>query len=77
MAFAMNVGLIQQNPLLGIKDAFLMPKTMNMPTLNPSELPAFMKNLNQASIKFETRCLIEFQLHTMVRPSEASGRVLG
>jgi len=73
MAFAMNVGLIQQNPLLGIKDAFLMPKTTNMPTLSPSELPAFMKNLNQASIKFETRCLIEFQLHTMVRPSEAPG----
>jgi integrase len=73
MSFAVNVGLIQQNPLLGIKDAFLVPKKMNMPTLNPSELPALMKNLYQASMKFETRRLIEFQLHTMTRPSEASG----
>jgi integrase len=73
MTFALNVGLIDQNPLLGIKEAFLVPKKNNMPTLSPSELPALMKDLYKASIKFETRCLIEFQLHTMVRPSEAAG----
>ncbi|MCU7859491.1 MAG: tyrosine-type recombinase/integrase, partial [Candidatus Thiodiazotropha sp. (ex Lucinoma kastoroae)] len=29
--------------------------------------------LSTASIKYTTRCLIEWQLHTMVRPSEAAG----
>jgi integrase len=32
-----------------------------------------MTALSQASIKLTTRCLIEWQLHTMVRPSEAAG----
>ena len=32
-----------------------------------------MKCLSIASIKFQTRCLIEWQLHTITRPSEASG----
>ena len=32
-----------------------------------------MKALSIASIKLTTRCLIEWQLHTMVRPGEAAG----
>jgi integrase len=32
-----------------------------------------MAALSKASIKLTTRCLIEWQLHTMVRPSEAAG----
>ncbi|TXK93188.1 hypothetical protein BMR10_16430 [Methylococcaceae bacterium CS4] len=32
-----------------------------------------MSTLSRASIKLTTRCLIEWQLHTMVRPSEAAG----
>lgn len=32
-----------------------------------------MATLSVASIKTTTRCLIEWQLHTMVRPSEAAG----
>jgi len=31
-----------------------------------------MKALNYASIKIVTRCLIEWQLHTMARPREAA-----
>jgi integrase len=44
-----------------------------MPTLTPEELPELMKALSTASIKLVTRFLIEWQLHTMVRPSEAAG----
>ena len=44
-----------------------------MPTLKPDQLPALMTILNRASIKLTTRCLIEWQLHTMTRPSEAAG----
>jgi integrase len=44
-----------------------------MPSLKPKELPELMKAINYSSIKLVTRCLIEWQLHTMVRPSEAAG----
>ena len=73
MNFAVNTGLAQANPLYGIKSAFQKPKKNLMPSLKPNELPELMDALNYASIKLVTRCLIEWQLHTMVRPSEAVG----
>ena len=73
MIFAVNTGLIHHNPLAGISKAFETPTKKNMPTLQPDELPDLMKALSIASIKLTTRCLIEWQLHTMVRPSEAAG----
>ncbi|MGK0270710.1 MAG: integrase [Cocleimonas sp.] len=71
MVFAVNTGIIHSNPLAGIKAAFQNPTKQNMPTIKPLELPSFMKNLSIASIKLVTRYLIEWQLHTMVRPGEA------
>jgi integrase len=44
-----------------------------MPTLKPDQLPELMQTLNRANIKLVTRCLIEWQLHTMSRPAEAAG----
>jgi integrase len=73
MTYAVNTGLIHANPLTGIRSAFKKPTKQNMPTLTPDELPEFLKALSYASIKLVTRCLIEWQLHTMVRPSEAAG----
>lgn len=73
MNFATNCGLIQANPLTGIKAAFKKPKKENMAALAPAELPELMSAIANASIKRTTRCLIEWQLHTMTRPSEASG----
>ncbi|AYA64180.1 integrase domain-containing protein [Alteromonas sp. RKMC-009] len=72
MVFAVNTGLIQSNPLSGIKAAFKTPQKKNFPTLKPNQLPMLMRALSTASIKIVTRCLIEWQLHTMVRPSEAA-----
>ncbi|WP_299022157.1 integrase domain-containing protein [uncultured Photobacterium sp.] len=72
MDFAVNTGRIQANPLSGIKAAFLKPQKKNMPTIKPDELPELMATISKASIKFQTRCLIEFQLHTMTRPAEAA-----
>ncbi len=71
MVFAVNTGLVHSNPLSGIKAAFLPPAKKHFPTLKPEELPKLMRSLSTASIKLVTRCLIEWQLHTMVRPSEA------
>jgi integrase len=41
--------------------------------LKPGQLPELLKTISFASIKTTTRCLIEWQLHTMVRPNEAAG----
>ena len=73
MLYAVNTGLIHANPLSGIGKAFDAPKVVNLPTLKPNELPDLMLRINNASIKLVTRCLIEWQLHTMVRPNEAAG----
>jgi len=73
MTYAVNTGLIHANPLTGIRAAFKKPEKKNMPTLAPDQLPELMKAISYASIKIVTRCLIEWQLHTMVRPSEAAG----
>lgn len=73
MNFATNCGLIQANPLTGIKAAFKKPKKENMAALTPAELPELMCAIANASIKRTTRCLLEWQLHTMTRPAEASG----
>lgn len=73
MDYAVNTGITQSNPLANIKAAFQAPKAKNMATLKPSELPELMLALSRANIKLTTRCLIEWQLHTMVRPNEAAG----
>ncbi|MEW6992456.1 integrase domain-containing protein [Colwelliaceae bacterium 6441] len=72
MRHAVNTGVLHHNSLAGIRSAFESPKVTNMPTLKPEELPELMQTLGYASIKLTTRCLIEWQLHTMVRPREAA-----
>jgi len=73
MVYAVNVGVIDTNRLAGIRQAFQSPVKQHYPTLKPDQLPTLMKTLSIASIKITTRCLIEWQLHTIVRPSEAAG----
>lgn len=73
MVYAVNTDLIDANPLTGINKAFEAPKKNHMPTLKPEQLPALMNSIANASIKRTTRCLIEWQLQTMTRPSEAAG----
>jgi integrase len=72
MTYAVNAGIVHHNPLSGIKQLIPSTKVVNRPTLPPDELPDLMKALNFASIKLVTRCLIEWQLHCMVRPGEAA-----
>lgn len=73
MVYAVNTGVIHANPLAGIGKAFSAPKVTNLPTLLPEELPDLMYQLSHSNTKLVTRCLIEWQLHTMVRPGEAAG----
>ncbi|MET1080464.1 MAG: integrase domain-containing protein [Pseudomonas sp.] len=72
MTYGVNAGLIFANPLSGIRAVFKKPKKQNMAALTPDELPELMMAIANASIKRTTRCLIEWQLHTMTRPAEAA-----
>lgn len=72
MTYGVNSGLIHSNPLSGIRSVFKKPKKKNMAALPPDELGELMVAIANASIKRTTRCLIEWQLHTMTRPSEAA-----
>lgn len=73
MIYAVNTGLIDANPASGVGMAFEKPKKQNMPTLRPEELPKLMRALVMSNLSVSTRCLINWQLLTLVRPSEASG----
>lgn len=73
MIYAVNTGLLDANPASGVGMAFEKPKKQNMPTLRPEELPKLMRSLVMSNLSVSTRCLIEWQLLTLVRPSEASG----
>lgn len=73
MIYAVNTGLIDANPASGVGMAFEKPKKQNMPTLRPEELPRLMRSLVMSNLSVATRCLIEWQLLTLVRPYEASG----
>jgi hypothetical protein len=72
MNHAVNVGILHHNPLSGIRSAFQAPKVTNMATIRPHELGKLMSDISYASIKLVTRCLLEWQLHTMTRPSESA-----
>jgi integrase len=73
MVFSVNTGILETNQLAGIIKAFQAPEKKNLPTLTPSQLPQLIVRISNASIKRTTRSLLEWQLHTMVRPSEAAG----
>ena len=73
MNYAVNYGLIKHNPAQNIKEVFQRPNRTHMATIKPDELPDLMRALSKANIKHQTRCLIEWQLHTMTRPNEAVG----
>ncbi len=69
--FAISEELIEFNPADNLVARFKKPKKQNMPALPPSELGRLMLALQNASIRKETRCLIEWELLTWVRPGEA------
>ena len=73
MIYSVNTGLIDANPASDIGMAFERPKKQNMPTLRPEELPQLIRTLSMSNLSIPTRCLIQWQLLTLVRPSEASG----
>ena len=70
MIYVVNTGLIDANPASDVGRAFEKPEKQNMPTLRPEELPKLMRSLVISNLSVSTRCLIEWQLLTLVHPSE-------
>ena len=73
MAFALNEEIITDNPLAHIKGKFKAPSTIHNPSLEPKDLRLLMEAITCDRMAIPTRLLIEWQLHTMVRPNEAAG----
>lgn len=72
MRLAVASGYIETNCLMDITKLFAAPKKQNMATIKPDRLPELMKALANASITRSTRCMVEWQLHTMTRPIETA-----
>jgi integrase len=72
MRLAIASGIIEVNYLSDVTKLFPAPKKTNMPTIEPKRLPELMSRLSIANITRTTRCLIEWQLHTMTRPIETA-----
>ncbi|PMH73156.1 integrase domain-containing protein [Vibrio cyclitrophicus] len=72
MGYAVNSGIVHSNPLINIKAVFQKPEKQHMKVIDPKELPELMRAIANANIKKTTRYLLEWQLHTMTRPAEAS-----
>ncbi|MEE4246310.1 MAG: integrase arm-type DNA-binding domain-containing protein, partial [Kangiellaceae bacterium] len=62
MDYAVNYGLIEQNPTSAIKQVFRPPTKKHYPTLEPEQLPKLIRSIATANISRQTRCLIEWQL---------------
>ncbi|OED84905.1 integrase domain-containing protein [Vibrio breoganii] len=72
MRLAVAGGIIEVNYLADVTKMFPAPKRNHMPTIKPERLPELMQAINRANITRTTRCLIEWELHTMIRPKEAA-----
>jgi integrase len=73
MVWAVNTGLILENRLAGISHAFETPQKTHLPTIPIDQISELMEKVVDANLRTTTRCALLWQLHTMVRPSEASG----
>ena len=71
MDFCVNYGIIESHKLDKIRSVFLSPKAIQMKTIMPNELPMLMQRIKINNIDTISRALLEWQMHTMVRPGEA------
>ncbi len=72
MILALNSGKIENNPIAHISKNFITPTPKKMATISPTRLPELMQSLTNHNLMIVTRLLVEWQLHTMTRPSETA-----
>lgn len=73
MEHAINLGMIDVNPLYRVNRVFDKPEVTNMPTILPERLPELVQRIETTNLCLLTRYLIKWQLLTLVRPGEAAG----
>ncbi|EBS7636843.1 DUF4102 domain-containing protein [Salmonella enterica] len=73
MEHAINLGMIDVNPLYRVNRIFDKPEVTNMPTIPPERLPELVQRIEMTNLSLMTRYLIKWQLLTLVRPGEAAG----
>ncbi len=71
MEFALDRGYIERNTVQNLPKTIAVPDKKPFAALPSSELGFLMRKIASASINKQTQCLLEFSLHTIVRPSEA------
>jgi integrase len=72
MRLGVASGAIEYNTLSDITKLYPNKQVVHNPTLAPEELPELVTAIRDANIRKTTRCLLLWQLHTMVRPGEAA-----
>ncbi|UPR28978.1 MULTISPECIES: tyrosine-type recombinase/integrase [Vibrio] len=72
MRLGVASGAIEFNPISDITKLYPNKKVVHNPALTPEELPELVNAIKGSNTKTVTRCLIMWQLHTMVRPGEAA-----
>lgn len=72
MNFGINTGIILNNPSIGIKSAFSNPISTNHKSISTDRIPELMSFLQGSNMQIKTRSLVEWQFHTMTRPSESA-----
>ena len=65
-------GAVEFNCLADLTKLYPSHKVKHNPSLSPEELPELVRALESANLRVTTHQLILWQLHTMVRPSEAA-----
>lgn len=72
MEFAINLGILEANPLSHVGRVFKKPQTEHMPTIRPERLPELTRAIETTNLGLLTRYLIKWQLLTLTRPVEAA-----
>ncbi|WP_100657746.1 tyrosine-type recombinase/integrase [Alteromonas flava] len=72
MTFALLNEYIDYNPARELSKLIPSSQQKNLPALSPEQLPELMRAAHFSTMTLQTRCLFEWQLHTMTRPGEAA-----
>lgn len=69
--YALKCGYVAENPLTMLRSSYSVKDSENQPTIDPEELPHFMRDLWLCNAARSSKLLVEWQLLTATRANEA------
>lgn len=72
LSFAVLNEYVEHNVASDLSKLIPSSQQRNLPALKPEELEDLLKAAHWSRMTFQTRCLFEWQLHTITRPGEAA-----